>query len=66
MNEWTGNYGTSARIFPLAESTWRLKEFMEGMVTIGVGSLFQYFTRRVEKGDLHRRRRLGPCRPSKE
>ncbi len=48
-----------------AESSWRLKEFMEGVVTTGVGSLFQYFMPRVEKGNFLRRRRLGTCRPSK-
>ncbi len=35
--------------------------FTEGAVTIGVGSLFQYFTTRVEKDDFLRKRRLGPC-----
>ncbi len=42
-----GNYGTSANSSSHAESSCRLKEFREGAVTIGVGSLLQYFTTRV-------------------
>ncbi len=34
----------------------------EGAVTIGEGSLFQYFTTLVEKDDFLPRRLLGPCR----
>ncbi len=44
-----GTYGTSANSSSLAESSGRLKELMEGAVTIGVRSLFQYFTAHVEK-----------------
>ncbi len=56
-NRRTGSNGTSANSSSHAESSWRLKEFTEG-----VGSLFQYFTARVEKGDSLRMRRLGLCR----
>ncbi len=56
------NNRTSASSSPHAESSWRLKEFAEGAVTIGMVSLFQYFTTRVEKDAFLRRRRLGPCR----
>ncbi len=55
-NRRTGNYGTSANSSSHAESSWHLREFTEGVVTIGVGSLFQYFTTRVEKDDFLRRR----------
>ncbi len=57
-----GNHGTSANSTPDAESSWRLNELTEGTVTIGVGSLFQYLTTRIEKEDVLRKRRLGPCK----
>ncbi len=55
-NRRTGNYGTSASSSSHVKSSWRLKEFTEEVVTIGVGSLLQYFTTRVEKVDFLRRR----------
>ncbi len=55
----TGNHGTSTYSSSHAESSWHLKEFTEGALTIGVGSLFQYFTTRIEKDDIPRRCRLG-------
>ncbi len=55
----TGSYGTLANSSSHTESSWHLKGFTEGAVTIGVGSLFQYFTTRVEKDDFLRRCRLG-------
>ncbi len=54
-----GNHGTSANNPCRTESSWRLKELTEGVVTLSVGNLFQYFTTRVEKDDFLRRRRLG-------
>ncbi len=51
-NRRMGNYGTSASSFSHAEPSWRLKEFTEGVVIIGVGSLFQNFTIRVEKDEF--------------
>ncbi len=62
---WTGNRGTSACSSYHAKSSWRLKELTEGAVTIVAGSLFQYFTTRIEKDCFLRRRRLGPCSMSK-
>ncbi len=50
-----GNHGTSTNSSSHTESSWRLKGFTEGAVTIGVGSLFQYFTTRVEKDDFLRK-----------
>ncbi len=64
-NKRTGNYGTSANSSSHAKSSWRLKEVTEGLVTVEVGSLFQYFTTSVEKDDFLRRRRLWPCRTLK-
>ncbi len=58
-NRRTGDNGASAKSSSHAESSWRLKEFTEGAVTIGMGSLFQYFTTRIEKDDFLRRRLLG-------
>ncbi len=60
-----GNHGTSANSTPDAESSWRLNELTEGAVTIGVGSLFQYLTTRIEKHDFLRKRRLGSCKTLK-
>ncbi len=60
-----GNYGTSVSSSSHAESSRRLKEFTEGVVTIGVGSLFRYFTTLVEKDGFLRRRRLEPGRTLK-
>ncbi len=54
-----GNHGTSANS---SSHTWHLNELMEGAVTLEVGSLFQYFTTRIERDDVLRRRRLRPCR----
>ncbi len=48
----TGNQGTSANSSSHDESSWRLKEFMEGVATMGVGSLFQHFTTRIEEDDF--------------
>ncbi len=64
-NRRTGNYGTLACSSSHVKLSWYLKEFTKGAVTIGVGSLFQYFTTRVEKDDFLRRRRLGPCKTLK-
>ncbi len=41
--------------------TVNLKIDTEGDKTRGVGSLFQYFTTRIEKAPFLRRRRLGSC-----
>ncbi len=60
-----GNYGTSANSSSHATSSWRLKEFTEGAVTIGVGSRFQYFTTRIKKDGFLQRHQLGPCRTLK-
>ncbi len=38
----TGNRGTSANSYSHTESSWRLKEFTEGAVTIGEGNLLQF------------------------
>ncbi len=48
----TGNHGTSANRSSHAELSWRLKELTKGVVTTGVGSLFQYFTSLIEKEDF--------------
>ncbi len=61
-----GNNEASANSSSHEESSWRLKEFTEGLLTKGVWSMFQYFTTRFEKDDFVRRRRLGPCRTLKE
>ncbi len=45
------NHGASANSYSHAESSWHLNEFTEGAVAIEVGSLFQYFTTRIEKDD---------------
>ncbi len=45
----TGKYGFSANSSSHSELSWRFKEFTEGVVTKGVGSLFQYFSTHVEK-----------------
>ncbi len=42
-----------------------LNEFTEGAGTTEVGSLYQYFTTRIEKGDFRRACRLGTCRALK-
>ncbi len=55
-----GDRRTAANSFSDAESTWHLNESTEGIVTIEVGSLFQYFMTRIEKHDFLRKRRLGP------
>ncbi len=65
MNKRTENYETSANSSSHTESSLRLKEFTEGAVTKGVGSLLQYFMTRVEKDGFLQRRRLGPCRTLK-
>ncbi len=61
-NRRMAHYGTSANSSSHADSSWRLKELTEGTVTIGVGSLFQYFTTRVKKDEFLQRHRLGPYR----
>ncbi len=50
----TVNHGASANSSSHAELSFRLNEFTEGAVVIEVGSLFQYFTTRTEKGDFLR------------
>ncbi len=65
-NRRTGNFETSANSSSREESSWRLKEFTEGLHSNGVGSMFQHFTTRFEKDDFVRRGRLGPCRTLKE
>ncbi len=60
-----GNHGTLANSSSHAESSWRLKKFTKGRLH-RKGSVFQYFTTRVEKGDFRQMRRLGPCRTFKE
>ncbi len=51
-----GNQGTSANSSSHDESRWRLKELTEGAGTMGVGSLFQHLTTRIEEDDFLRRR----------
>ncbi len=65
-NRRTGNYETSANSSSHGESSWRLKELTEWLLTRWVGSMFQYFTTRFEKDDFVRRRRLGHCSTLKE
>ncbi len=64
-NRRAGNYGISVNIYSHGESSWGLKEFTEGAVTIGAGSIFHFFKTPVEKDDFLRRRRQGPCRTLK-
>ncbi len=61
----TVDHATSTNSSSHAESSWCFKELTEGAVTIGVGSLFQYITTRIEKGDFLQRLRLGPYRSLK-
>ncbi len=44
-----GNHVTSPNSSLHTDSSWRFKKLTEGAVTIGVTSLFQYFTARIEK-----------------
>ncbi len=60
-----GIYRPSENKYFHAKSSWRLSVLTEGPLTIEVGTLFQYFTTRIEKGEFLRRHRNGPCRTLK-
>ncbi len=40
------------------ESSWRLNESTQGLVTIDLGSLFQTLATRIEKNEFLQRRRV--------
>ncbi len=42
-----GLYGASSNSSSYAKSSWGLKELTEGAVTVGMGSIFQYFSSHV-------------------